>query len=115
MKYDPKIYQELQKIRDRIPRNTYKTILGQLRAGDMIGAAMGVKRLQRQLARADEKGGESMKYKVCPNCGAHLDHGEHCDCMKRKADKKASESAGQYADKPTTETPKKKPNLMPGA
>ena len=59
MRYDPKIYQELQKIRDRIPRNTYKTILGQLRAGDMIGAAMGVKRLQRQLARAEEKGGKA--------------------------------------------------------
>ena len=69
MKYDPKIYQELQRIRDRIPRNTYKTILGQLRAGDMIGAAMGVKRLQRQIAKADKEGGESMMYKVCPNCG----------------------------------------------
>ena len=56
-----------------------------------------------------------MKYEVCPNCGAHLDHGEHCDCMKRKADKTTGASAGQYADKPTTETPKKKPNLMPGA
>ena len=21
-------------------------------------------------------------YDVCPNCGAHLDHGEHCDCDK---------------------------------
>lgn len=21
-----------------------------------------------------------MIYKVCPNCGAHLDHGEKCDC-----------------------------------
>ena len=26
MRYDPTIYKELQKIRDRIPRNTYKTI-----------------------------------------------------------------------------------------
>ena len=73
MRYDPKIYRELQRIRDRIPRNTYKTILGQLRAGDMIGAAMGVKRLQRQIAKADKEGGESMKYKVCPNCGARHD------------------------------------------
>ena len=114
MRYDPTIYKELQKIRDRIPRNTYKTILGQLRAGDMIGAAMGVKRLQRQLARADKEGGESMKYKVCPNCGAHLDPAEHCDCETKHADKQPK-SAGEYADKPTSETPKKKPDLMPGA
>ncbi len=20
------------------------------------------------------------QYEVCPNCGAHLDHGEKCDC-----------------------------------
>lgn len=59
MRYDPKIYKELQAIRDRIPRNTYKTILGQLRAGDMIGAAMGVKRLQRQITRTDKKGGKA--------------------------------------------------------
>ena len=25
-----------------------------------------------------------MKYKVCPFCGDHLDHGEHCDCQDRK-------------------------------
>lgn len=56
-----------------------------------------------------------MKYKVCPNCGAHLDHGEHCDCLKRKADKTSSASAAQYADKPTTQIPKSKPDLMPGA
>lgn len=22
-------------------------------------------------------------YKTCPRCGAHLDHGERCDCMDR--------------------------------
>ena len=22
------------------------------------------------------------KYEVCPYCGAHLDHGESCDCQK---------------------------------
>lgn len=22
-------------------------------------------------------------YKTCPRCGAHLDHGERCDCLDR--------------------------------
>lgn len=25
-----------------------------------------------------------MQYKVCPNCGAHLDSGERCDCQDEK-------------------------------
>lgn len=25
------------------------------------------------------------KYKTCPHCGAHLDYGESCDCIKRAA------------------------------
>lgn len=25
-----------------------------------------------------------MKYKVCPDCGSHLDFGERCDCKDRK-------------------------------
>ena len=24
------------------------------------------------------------QYVVCPDCGAHLDHGERCDCQKEK-------------------------------
>lgn len=24
-----------------------------------------------------------MKFIVCPECGAHLDHGESCDCKKK--------------------------------
>ena len=26
-----------------------------------------------------------MQYKTCPNCGAHLDFGERCDCVDKKA------------------------------
>ncbi len=26
----------------------------------------------------------SGKYEVCGNCGAHLDHGEKCDCAERE-------------------------------
>ena len=25
-----------------------------------------------------------MKYVICPYCGAHLDHGEVCDCQKKR-------------------------------
>lgn len=24
------------------------------------------------------------KYRTCPFCGAHLDHGERCDCREEK-------------------------------
>lgn len=24
------------------------------------------------------------RYKTCPRCGAHLDHGERCDCIDRR-------------------------------
>lgn len=24
-----------------------------------------------------------MMYKICPRCGAHLDPGEHCDCLEK--------------------------------
>lgn len=33
-----------------------------------------------------------MPYKECPNCGAHLDHGEHCDCEKEEKKKSAPPS-----------------------
>lgn len=32
------------------------------------------------IAKENEEGGKNMKYEVCENCGAHLDHGEKCDC-----------------------------------
>lgn len=34
-----------------------------------------------------------MKYRVCPNCGAHLDHGEQCDCQAKKEDAPAGTEA----------------------
>ena len=55
-----------------------------------------------------------MRYKVCPNCGAHLDPAEHCDCEKQHTDPRPK-NAGEYADKPATEAPKEKPDIMPGA
>lgn len=26
---------------------------------------------------------KSGKYEFCPDCGAHLDHGEKCDCIEQ--------------------------------
>lgn len=34
-----------------------------------------------------------MPYKECPNCGAHLDHGEHCDCEKGEKEDERKETA----------------------
>lgn len=28
------------------------------------------------------------KYRTCPLCGAHLDHGERCDCEEEKLQEK---------------------------
>ncbi len=43
--------QELNKIKMQIPKQTYKTILGQMRAGDMEGAKVGITRLKKKLER----------------------------------------------------------------
>lgn len=31
-------------------------------------------------------------YVTCPYCGAHLDHGEICDCRKKNTDERREES-----------------------
>lgn len=49
------IYFELNSLKGKIPRNTYKTILGQLNAGDVKGAATGIKRIKEKL-RGDKNG-----------------------------------------------------------
>lgn len=33
-----------------------------------------------------------MPYKECPVCGAHLDHGERCDCENNELNEKESTS-----------------------
>ncbi len=45
--------QELKAIRHRIPWQTYRTILGQMKAGDLSGATVGIDRLKRRIARED--------------------------------------------------------------
>ena len=39
-----------------------------------------------------------MKYRECPNCGAHLDHGEQCDCRDEKEDTSAGTEASSKCD-----------------
>ena len=44
---------ELNTIKSRIPKQTYSTILGQIRAGDMGGTTVGITRLKRKFAKED--------------------------------------------------------------
>lgn len=53
----------------------------------------------------------SKLYHECPNCGAHLDHSEHCDCEDRRQEPDPSaQSAGELAT-----GNRREPVLMPGA
>ena len=55
----------------------------------------------------------SKMYRTCPHCGAHLDHGEHCDCVSRKPRTNAA-SAGKNAGK-LAAAERRSPALLPGA
>ncbi len=55
----------------------------------------------------------SKPYKVCPKCGAHLDHGEPCDCEDR-AEREAAQDAADLASQPVF-VGEREPVLMPGA
>lgn len=45
---------ELNAIKHRIPENTYRTILGQVHAGDLGGATVGINRLKKILQREEQ-------------------------------------------------------------
>lgn len=47
------VIRELKRMKKRIPRQTYRTIIGQIRSGDMEGAATGVERIKNRLKRED--------------------------------------------------------------
>lgn len=36
----------------------------------------------------------SKPYKTCPTCGAHLDHGEICECQVEEAKEAARQASG---------------------
>ena len=44
---------ELSLIETRIPYQTHRTIVGQIRAGDLKGASVGIERLKYRLARKE--------------------------------------------------------------
>lgn len=48
---EKEILQELNNIKIRLPINTYKTMLGQIRAGDLSGVSIGIERLKRKIAK----------------------------------------------------------------
>ena len=47
------VIKELNTIKSRIPQQTYRTIVGQVRVGDLGGATVGINRLKAKLARED--------------------------------------------------------------
>lgn len=63
----------------------------------------------------NKNGGDHMSkpYRVCPKCGAHLDHGEPCDCEDR-AEREAAQDAADLASQPVF-AGEREPVLMPGA
>lgn len=44
---------EVDTLKNRIPIQTYRALLGQIRAGDLHGAEIGLMRLRRKLARKE--------------------------------------------------------------
>ncbi len=48
------VLQEIEGLKPNIPWQTYNTLKGQVRAGDISGAALGVERLKRKLKREEE-------------------------------------------------------------
>jgi len=50
------VIKELNTIKGKIPQQTYKTIIGQIKAGDVGGAKVGVERLKHRLTKEEADG-----------------------------------------------------------
>jgi hypothetical protein len=51
---ESELFRRLKRIRGDIPAQTYRTIKGQIIAGDYMGADRGIKRLERKMAADGE-------------------------------------------------------------
>ena len=52
---EERLIKELNMIKRQIPWQTYKTIIGQIKAGDLGGAEVGIGHLKRRIAREECK------------------------------------------------------------
>ena len=50
---EKRLMEELKLIKHRIPWQTYKTIIGQIKAGDLSGAEVGIGRLKKRITREE--------------------------------------------------------------
>ena len=50
---EERLIKEVNMIKHKIPWQTYKTLIGQIRAGDLNGAEVGICRLKRRIARKE--------------------------------------------------------------
>lgn len=50
---EEKLIKEVKIIKHKIPWQTYKTLIGQIKAGDLNGAEVGIGRLKRRIARKE--------------------------------------------------------------
>lgn len=51
------VIKELNTIKAHIPQNTYRTIQGQIKAGDVNGARVGVERMKKKLSAKEKAHG----------------------------------------------------------
>ena len=52
---------ELEGLKGKIPWQTYSTISGQIRKGDMKGAAVGIERLKKRISKEDMDNADSSR------------------------------------------------------
>lgn len=51
-----KLIKDINMMKRYIPQNTYRTLMGQIKAGDVNGATVGVERLKRRYLQKESRG-----------------------------------------------------------